>query len=62
MKKNNAKKLALSRETLLRLNDPQLGKVAGGAWSDESVCPTTGPSEGRFCARNRNDDPNSDHH
>jgi hypothetical protein len=62
MKKNNAKKLALSRETLLRLNGPQLGKVAGGAWSDESVCPTTGPSEVRFCARNKDEDHNTNHH
>lgn len=47
MKKNNAKKLALSRETLRRLNQIELGQAAGGAWSDDSVCPTTGPSRGR---------------
>ena len=56
MKKTNAKKLALSKETLLRLNDTELVRAAGGAWSDDSVCPTTGPSEGRFCARQRGHD------
>lgn len=52
MKKNNAKKLALSTETLRRLNNTELVQAAGGAWSDDSVCPTTGPSEKRFCAKN----------
>lgn len=55
MKKNNAKKLALSRETLVRLDDPKLGIAEGGAWSENSICPTTGPSEGRFCARSAED-------
>jgi hypothetical protein len=49
MKKNNAKKLALSRETLRRLNQTELVQAAGGAWSDESVCPTTGPSRRGHC-------------
>jgi hypothetical protein len=52
VKKNSAKKLALCRETLVRLDDPKLGLVEGGAWSENSVCPTTAPSEFRFCARN----------
>jgi hypothetical protein len=50
MNKNNAKKLTLSKETLRRLNETELLRAAGGAWSDESVCPTTSPSEKRFCA------------
>jgi len=49
MKKNNAKKLALSRETLHRLNQTELVQAAGGAWSDDSVCPTTGPSKRGNC-------------
>jgi hypothetical protein len=48
VKKNNTKKLVVSRETLIRLNAPELVLAAGGAWSDESVCPTTAPSD-RFC-------------
>lgn len=48
MKKNTAKKLVISRETLIQLNAPELVLAAGGAWSDESVCPTTAPSD-RFC-------------
>jgi len=55
MKKNNAKKLALSKETLLRLNPAELVRADGGAWSDDSVCPTTGPSNMRFCARDKDD-------
>ena len=55
MKKNNAKKLALSKETLLRLNGTELVHAAGGAWSDDSVCPGTGPSEKRFCAKDKDD-------
>jgi hypothetical protein len=49
-KKDAKKKLLLSTETLVRLTNPDLGKVAGGAWSDESVCPTTAPSDCRPCA------------
>jgi len=44
MKKNEMKKLVLSKETLFPMNRPDLRKVAGGGaggWSDESVCPTT---------------------
>ena len=33
-------KLEISKETLRQLNSPELGKVAGRAWSDDSVCPT----------------------
>src|SRR6185436_6503719 len=43
MRKNETKKLSLSRETIIRLNSPELGKVAGAGWSDDSVCPTTTP-------------------
>jgi hypothetical protein len=48
-KKDVTKKLMLSTETLVRLSYPELGKVAGGAWSDESVCPTTAPSDCKPC-------------
>ena len=50
MKKNDVKKLSLSRETLVCLSNPDLGKIAGAAWSEESVCPTTAPSDCRPCA------------
>ncbi len=33
-------KLEISRETLRQLNSPELEKVAGRGWSDESICPT----------------------
>jgi hypothetical protein len=49
MKKNNAKKLALSRETLHRLHQTELTQANGAAWSDDSVCPTTGPSRRGPC-------------
>ncbi|HEX9940435.1 MAG TPA: class I lanthipeptide [Thermoanaerobaculia bacterium] len=48
MKKKDVKKLTLSRETLVGLDAQDLKKAGGGAWSDESICPTTAPSE-RFC-------------
>jgi hypothetical protein len=47
-KKEALKKLALSRETLVRLTSPEMRNVLGGAWSDNSVCPgttTTGESQ-----------------
>lgn len=50
VKKKDAKKLYVSRETLVRLTNPELGKVEGGAWSDDSVCPTTAPSDNKPCA------------
>jgi hypothetical protein len=50
MKKKDAKKkLSLSTETLVRLNHPDLFKVGGAGWSDESICPTTAPSDCRPC-------------
>ncbi|HKH49821.1 MAG TPA: class I lanthipeptide [Thermoanaerobaculia bacterium] len=49
MKKHEVKKLSLSRETLVRLSNPDLGKIAGAAWSENSVCPTTEPSECKPC-------------
>ena len=50
MKKKDAKKkLSLLTETLVRLTSPDLGKVAGAAWSDDSVCPATAPSDCRPC-------------
>jgi len=49
MKKHEPKKLSLSRETLVRLTHPELGRVGGGAWSDDSVCPTTTPSDCKPC-------------
>ena len=55
MKKNFAKKLSLSKETLVRLDDPELGRAGGGGWSDDSICPTTTPSENRSCGLVKND-------
>jgi len=49
MKKNDVKKLSLSRETLVCLSNPDLGKIAGAAWSENSVCPTTAPSDCKPC-------------
>lgn len=40
-KKEMIKKLALSRETLVRLSAPEVKQAVGGAWSDGSVCPGT---------------------
>lgn len=45
-KKETVKKLALSRETLVRLNAPEMKNVLGGAWSDNSVCPGTTTTQG----------------
>ncbi len=44
MKKTSQKKLVLSKETLVRLDDPALHRAGGAGWSDDSVCPTTSPS------------------
>ena len=49
MKKHETKKLSLSRETLVCLTQPELRKAGGGAWSDDSVCPTTAPSDCKPC-------------
>lgn len=32
-------KLTIAKETLLQMGSPDLEKVAGNAWSDDSVCP-----------------------
>jgi hypothetical protein len=41
MKKAKAvKKLEIAKETLRQLDQKKLFLVAGGAWSDDSVCPT----------------------
>lgn len=56
MKKSVSKKLFLSKETLVRLNGPELGQAAGGGWSDDSICPTTTPSENRSCGLLRNNE------
>lgn len=47
--KKEVKKLSLSRETIVELTDRRLEKALGAAWSDDSVCPTTAPSDGRPC-------------
>ena len=39
-KAKTVSKLEISKETLRQLNGPELEKVAGRAWSDESLCPT----------------------
>jgi hypothetical protein len=44
MRKQETKKLTLSKETLVQLSGPDLQGAAGaspGGWSDTSVCPTT---------------------
>ena len=46
------KKLKLSKETLFQLSGMDLRHVAGGSgggWSDNSVCPTTTPSDCKPC-------------
>jgi hypothetical protein len=40
-KQEMVKKLALSRETLVRLSSPEMKHAGGGAWSDVSICPGT---------------------
>ena len=50
--KKDARKLTLSRETLIQLNGPELGTViggSGGGWSDQSVCPSAEISKCRSC-------------
>jgi hypothetical protein len=50
--KKDIRKLTLSRETLIQLNGPELGPVAGGSgggWSDQSVCPSAEVSNCRSC-------------
>jgi hypothetical protein len=43
------KKLEIAKETLRRLDNKELLQAAvGGAWSDDSVCPTVNPSN-RIC-------------
>ncbi len=50
MQKKSVKKLLLTKETLIQLSGRDLGKVAGAeGWSDQSVCPTTTPSDCRAC-------------
>ncbi len=49
MKKYEIRKLALSKETVTLLVGAKLEAAQGGAWSDDSVCPTTAPSERRPC-------------
>jgi hypothetical protein len=52
VKKKEVKKLVLSRETLFQLNGMDLRNVAGGSgggWSDNSVCPSTTPSDCKPC-------------
>lgn len=57
--KKELKKVSLSKETILRLTPMELSRgVRGGVttvlclpegWSDQSVCPTTTPSNCRPC-------------
>ncbi|HEX3526032.1 MAG TPA: hypothetical protein VH988_03115 [Thermoanaerobaculia bacterium] len=48
MRKNEMKKLTLSKETLFPMNGTDLLKAVGGGggWSDNSVCPTVPPTTG----------------
>lgn len=43
------KKLTLSRETVLHLSEPALRHAVGKGWSDDSICPTTTPSDCKRC-------------
>lgn len=46
------KKLEIAKETLRRLDNEDLLEAAGGSgggWSDNSVCPTTTPSDCKPC-------------
>ena len=46
------KKLEIAKETLRRLDNENLLEAAGGSgggWSDNSVCPTTTPSDCKPC-------------
>jgi len=45
MKKKETKKLTLSKETLVRLDAPDLREAAAAGWSDDSICPTTHTSK-----------------
>ena len=47
--KETLKKLALSKETVLQLTHRELRSAAGGGWSDDSVCPTSTPSDCKRC-------------
>jgi hypothetical protein len=44
-KKELTKKLALSKETLIRLDAPDLRDAVAAGWSDDSICPTTHTSK-----------------
>ena len=46
------KKLEIAKETLRRLDNKEIREAAGGSgggWSDNSVCPTTTPSDCKPC-------------
>jgi hypothetical protein len=47
--KKNRRKLSLSKESLVQLTRPDLGRAAGAGWSDDSVCPTVTPTDCRRC-------------
>jgi hypothetical protein len=49
MKKVSDRKLLLGKETLSSLTTVKLAVAQGGAWSEDSVCPTTAPSEVGRC-------------
>jgi len=49
-KKKNVKKLSLNKETLIQLSGRELRQIAAGeGWSDQSICPTTTPSNCKAC-------------
>lgn len=49
MKKSEIRKLALAKETVAPLAGSKLAEARGAAWSDDSVCPTTAPSDYSRC-------------
>ena len=48
--KKSRRKLSLSKESIIQLSRPDLGRAAAGSgWSDESICPTVTPTDCRRC-------------
>ena len=51
--RKNRRKLHLSKTTIVQLTGPELrGAVTGDGWSDQSLCPTTTPTDCKRCAIN----------
>jgi hypothetical protein len=48
--KKELKKVSLFKETILRLTPMDLSHIRGKGWSDNSVCPTTTPTDCKPCS------------